>query len=87
MKRAIAILCVVAVATVVGASATAAPHRSAGITNLSVLTGNSYGVNRLVSDQAGQAKSTDPNLVNAWGLASGPNTPWWVNAADSVQVA
>ena len=28
-------------------------------------------------------KSTDPNLVNAWGLAAGPTTPWWVNAADN----
>jgi len=22
--------------------------------------------------------STDPNLVNAWGLVAGPATPWWV---------
>ena len=24
------------------------------------------------------APNTDPNLVNAWGLTSGPTTPWWV---------
>lgn len=32
----------------------------------------------LVSDQAGQADLMDPNLVNSWGLAAGPNTFWWV---------
>jgi TIGR03118 family protein len=41
-----------------------------------------YRVHRLVSDQNGHAKNTDPNLVNAWGIAAGPTTPWWVNAAD-----
>ncbi len=39
---------------------------------------NSYTVIRLVSDQPGVAQNTDPNLVNAWGLTSGPTTPWWV---------
>ena len=32
----------------------------------------------VVSDQPGVAKRTDPNLVNAWGLAAGPMTPLWV---------
>lgn len=38
----------------------------------------------LVADQPGQAALTDPNLVNAWGLSHGPNTPLWVsdNGAD-----
>jgi uncharacterized protein (TIGR03118 family) len=39
---------------------------------------NSYTVTPLVSDQPGVAPVTDPNLVNAWGLTSGPTTPWWV---------
>jgi len=39
---------------------------------------NAYTVTNLVSDQAGQALHQDPNLVNAWGLVSGPMTPWWV---------
>src|SRR5207247_7451347 len=39
---------------------------------------NAYHVTRLVSDQPGNAMHTDPNLVNAWGLAAGPATPWWV---------
>jgi uncharacterized protein (TIGR03118 family) len=40
-------------------------------------------VSRLVSDEAGKAKAQDPNLVNAWGLAAGPSTPWWVADADT----
>jgi uncharacterized protein (TIGR03118 family) len=38
----------------------------------------------LVSDQPGVATLTDPNLVNAWGMSHGPNTPVWVsdNGAD-----
>ena len=40
---------------------------------------NSYTVTRLVSDQPGVAAQTDPNLVNAWGLTSGPTSPWWVS--------
>jgi uncharacterized protein (TIGR03118 family) len=39
---------------------------------------NSFTVVPLVSDQPGVAPNTDPNLVNAWGLTSGPATPWWV---------
>ncbi len=33
----------------------------------------------IVSDQPGAARLTDPNLVNAWGVAAGPTTPLWVN--------
>ena len=39
----------------------------------------SFTVVPLVSDQPGVAPNTDPNLVNAWGLTSGPTTPWWVS--------
>jgi uncharacterized protein (TIGR03118 family) len=38
---------------------------------------NAYTVHPLVSDQPGIAPSTDPNLVNPWGLTAGP-TPWWI---------
>jgi len=38
----------------------------------------SYAVKALVSDQAGTAPTIDANLVNPWGLAAGPTTPWWV---------
>jgi len=37
-----------------------------------------YTVTNLVSDQPGVGAVTDPNLVNAWGLAAGPTTFWWV---------
>ena len=33
----------------------------------------------LVSDQAGVAAHTDPNLVNAWGLTASATSPWWVS--------
>lgn len=38
----------------------------------------------LVSDQAGVAQLQDNQLVNAWGMSRGPNTPIWVsdNGAD-----
>jgi uncharacterized protein (TIGR03118 family) len=38
-----------------------------------------YVVHDLVSNVAGVADHTDPNLVNAWGLTAGPTTPWWVS--------
>src|SRR5881275_1721984 len=47
-----------------------APLKAAGRTSFTVVP--------LVSDQPGVAPNTDPNLVNAWGLTSGPTTPWWV---------
>ncbi len=37
-----------------------------------------YVVHNLVSDLPGAADRVDPNLVNAWGLASLPTSPWWV---------
>jgi uncharacterized protein (TIGR03118 family) len=37
-----------------------------------------YEQRNLVSDGTVPAALTDPNLVNAWGLVSGPITPWWV---------
>jgi uncharacterized protein (TIGR03118 family) len=48
------------------------------VTPLRAAQGNSFRVVPLVSDQPGVAPNTDPNLVNAWGLTSGPTTPWWV---------
>src|SRR6185437_2176822 len=38
-----------------------------------------YTQTNLVSDQPGRAAITDPNLVNAWGMSHGPNTPLWVS--------
>lgn len=42
-------------------------------------TTGSYQKTILVSNQAGQAPTTDPNLVNAWGLVSSTAGPWWVS--------
>ena len=40
---------------------------------------SSFTVTNLVSDQPGVAVTTDPNLVNAWGLTSTATSPWWVS--------
>jgi uncharacterized protein (TIGR03118 family) len=39
---------------------------------------NAYTVHNLVSDGSATADNVDSNLVNGWGLVSGPTTPWWV---------
>jgi uncharacterized protein (TIGR03118 family) len=40
--------------------------------------GNSYLVQNLVSDGSLAATHVDPLLINAWGLAASPTSPWWV---------
>ena len=67
LHRALLVMALVLGAAVVAASPLTAAER------------NSYTVTALVSDQPGVAANTDPNLVNAWGLTSGPMTPWWVS--------
>jgi len=39
---------------------------------------NNYKVTILVSNEAGEAPHQDPDLQNAWGIAAGPSSPWWV---------
>jgi uncharacterized protein (TIGR03118 family) len=39
---------------------------------------NGYAVKPLVSNNGVPGTLTDTDLVNAWGLVSGPMTPWWV---------
>jgi uncharacterized protein (TIGR03118 family) len=41
--------------------------------------GQRYTQTNLVSNAAGLAPVTDPQLVNAWGLSRGSGTPWWVS--------
>ncbi len=41
--------------------------------------GGTYVQTNLVSDGAVPANVTDPNLVNAWGLAFFPGGPFWIN--------
>jgi uncharacterized protein (TIGR03118 family) len=38
-----------------------------------------YLQHNLVSDGAVPAGLTDTRVVNAWGLVSGPTTPWWIS--------
>ena len=38
-----------------------------------------YQLTNLVSNQVGQAKHTDPLLVNAWGLTYAPGSPFWIS--------
>jgi len=40
---------------------------------------NVFTVTDLVADTAGTAPTTDPSLVNGWGLSAGPTTPWWTS--------
>jgi uncharacterized protein (TIGR03118 family) len=37
----------------------------------------------LASDQSGVAPVTDPNLVNAWGIAASGSSPFWIGANGS----
>jgi uncharacterized protein (TIGR03118 family) len=41
--------------------------------------GNAYYQHNLVSDTAGVADFTDPNLVNPWGIATTASSPFWVD--------
>ncbi|MGA8675406.1 MAG: TIGR03118 family protein [Candidatus Acidiferrales bacterium] len=38
-----------------------------------------YQVTNLVSNQENAAKTTDPLIVNAWGLTYGPGGPFWIS--------
>jgi len=40
---------------------------------------NNFGQQNLVSDIPGLAAWTDPNLVNPWGVAFSPSSPFWVS--------
>ncbi|HET6879917.1 MAG TPA: TIGR03118 family protein, partial [Pirellulales bacterium] len=57
----------IAIADEGGATATATTSAQAGYLQVN-----------LVSDQNGHALITDPNLVNPWGLAFSPNSPFWI---------
>src|SRR5262249_34481223 len=42
------------------------------------VTGTTFTQTNLVSDVPGMAQTTDPNLVNPWGIAVGTNSGLWV---------
>jgi len=41
--------------------------------------GQHYTQTNLVSNEAGVAPVTDPQLINPWGISRGAGTPWWVS--------
>src|ERR1700737_2973436 len=43
-----------------------------------IVVGQHYNQTNLVSDIPNLATKTNPNLVNPWGLARSPGSPWWV---------
>jgi uncharacterized protein (TIGR03118 family) len=52
---------------------------AAQTTTLTVNAATAFVVKALVADGAGVAVTTDPNLVNAWGLVFAPNDPVWIS--------
>ncbi|MGB6473251.1 MAG: TIGR03118 family protein [Candidatus Sulfotelmatobacter sp.] len=42
-----------------------------------------YSIRNIVSNQVHQAPNIDPLLVNAWGLARGATSPWWISDNDT----
>lgn len=51
----------------------------AGQTGPPVAQGTRFIVHNLVSDMAGFAAQTDPNLLNPWGIALSPTGPFWLS--------
>lgn len=79
-KRAISSLCVVSLAILGSVAALAAGPGTAAAQGgaANAMHDDGYRVRNLVSDVPRWASSVDPKLVNAWGLAAGPTSPWWV---------
>ena len=42
-------------------------------------SGSGFMQTNLVANAPGQALVTDPNLLNSWGIAHSPSSPWWVS--------
>ena len=68
-KRITTILCVMV--AIVCAIIYSAPESAAGPSQF-------YAQHNLVSDGFVPADHFNPDVVNAWGLVSGPGTPWWI---------
>jgi uncharacterized protein (TIGR03118 family) len=68
-RRAFALLAGVCLLMVAALPATAA----------NVNSQNAFVVTNLQSDVPGRAAHTDADLVNGWGIAALPTSPWWVN--------
>ena len=48
------------------------------LTFTSLVSAQKYTQTNLVSDIPGLAATTDPNLVNAWGIAFSSGSPVWI---------
>jgi len=48
-----------------------------------LVSAQNYQVTNLVSDIAGMAPATDPNLKNPWGITRSSGSPWWVSNNNS----
>ncbi len=75
LKRTISLVSVASLLAFLGLGGSAAGARTS---HAGAMHANRYNLTKLVSDQAGKAALRDKDLVNAWGLVSGPTTPWWV---------
>jgi len=62
----------------IGAVAVSASAVTLGKATASADPERSYRQVNLVSDISGVAATPDGNLINPWGLVSGPSTPFWV---------
>jgi uncharacterized protein (TIGR03118 family) len=49
------------------------------VSALPAFSGGIYSQTNLVSDIPGVALTTDPNLVNPWGMSDSAASPWWVS--------
>ncbi len=54
-----------------------------GLFTVSVPARAQYKVTVLASNQVGQARTIDPLLANAWGLARSATSPWWISDNDT----
>ena len=58
-------------------SALAGPVRLSDSQLNAVVAGTDFQVTNLIADRPGIARTTDPDLVNPWGLSSAPGGPLW----------
>ena len=61
-----------------GALVTASSNLTNATTAIAPGPSQFYLQHNLISDGFVPADITHANLVNAWGLVSGPTTPWWI---------
>ena len=67
------------IAGLLATSALAAPHPLSDLQLSQVVAGDDFTIVNEISDQASVgAPTTDPLLVNSWGLSMGPGTFLWV---------